>query len=112
MAKYAPKWINSSCCYAVIVDGPAVVATEAGGNADEDNEEALQAAANAALAAADALPVIPLPPCPTCSVRLVRNRGSGERVVLGTLGATLLTEYGDLSTPHTCARQRYVPPQW
>ena len=42
MAKDAPTWINSSCCYAVIVDGPAVVATEAGGNADEDNEEATQ----------------------------------------------------------------------
>ena len=42
MAKYAPKWINSSCCYALIVDGPAVVATEAGGNADEDNEEVTQ----------------------------------------------------------------------
>ena len=49
-------------------------------------------------------PVIPLPPCPTCSVRLVRNRGSGE----GRPWVPHSVEYGDLSTPHTSARQRYV----
>ena len=41
---------------------------------------------------------------PETSGRLVRNRGSGE----GPPSVPHSLEYGDLSTPHTSARQRYV----